>query len=146
MSDIKTHRARHEDTNSEHPFRRIFVNAGWLTGGRIGGDLANLVLFVVLARTFGPEGIGQYAYALGIASLMYAAVNFGLEDFAVRECARTRSTERGALVGRLLVIQGVALLVASLALWVFLGYLEHTVTGSILVASLVLQKVFFAFA
>jgi len=146
VSDARTRAPRDEDTDSENPFRRIFVNAGWLTGGRIGGDLANLVLFVVLARTFGPEGIGQYAYALGIAGLMYALVNLGLEDFAVRECARTRSAERGALVGRLLLMQGVALLIASLMLWVFLGYVGRTVTGSILVASLVLQQVFLAFA
>ncbi len=144
MNHKATCKTNKEDAPLNH-FRRILANAGWLTGCRVLGDLANLILFIVLARTFGPSGIGQYAYALGIASLVYAAANLGLEDYAVRQCARATSEEKGALVGRLLLIQVVALLAAGILLLLFLACFDHTLTGVILVMSLVFQQAFFAF-
>ncbi len=135
-----------QGSESVNPLWRILSNAGWLTGGRIAGDFANLVLFVVLARSFGPEGIGQYAYALGVAGLMYAAINLGLEDFAVRQCTRTPQAERGALIARLLLIQALALLIFGSVLGVHLAYAASTTTEVILVGALVVQQIFFAFA
>ena len=129
-----------------NPLRKILANASWLTGGRIVGDLANLALFVILARTFGPEGIGIYAYALGIAGLTYAAVNLGLEDFAVRQCARIAYERRGALIGRLLLIQAIVVVPAGTAFVFLLQYGKHTDTVTVLLASLVSQQVFFAFS
>jgi len=128
------------------PLQRIIANAGWLTGSQFVGDLGNLVLFVVLARTYGPAGIGQYAYALGIAGLMYAAVNLGFEDLAVRDCARTTPVARRALIGRLLFIQIMALAVASVLLLVFLSNVDHSTQGIAVILVLVVQQAFFAFS
>ena len=135
-----------EDLEPVNPLRQILANTSWLTGGRIVGDLANLALFVVLARTFGPEGIGIYAYALGISGLTYAAVNLGLEDFAVRQCARIAYERRGALIGRLLLIQAIVIVPAGIAFVFLLQYGRHTDTVAVLLTSLVSQQVFFAFS
>ena len=102
---------------------RMFVNASWLTGARGVGDILNLLLFIVLSRYYGPEGIGQYGYGLAIAALAFALVSMGLEDYAIRECSRLLLTDRGALIGKLVGIQlgGMACVFA-----IFLGLLLVT--------------------
>jgi O-antigen/teichoic acid export membrane protein len=126
--------------------RRILSNASWLTGSQFAGDVANLVLFVILARAYGPEGIGQYAYALGIAAIAYSIINLGLEDYAVRECARTSPARRGLLIGRLLAIQVSALLIVSVALYAYVAWVDHSGQAIALIIILVAQQAFFAFS
>lgn len=126
------------------PVGRIIANAGWLTGGRLAGDLLGLVFFVFLARNYGPEGLGQYAYGLGIAGLVYAGVNLGVEDFAVRECARVPAPERGEVVGQLTVLQLVALLTVALVVVVFFITVSHPAPLIAIVVVLSVQQTTFA--
>ena len=124
--------------------QRIIANASWLTGARIIGDLANLALFVALARRFGPAGIGEYAYSLGIAGLVFAGVSLGLGEYAIRECSRLSKTDQGLLVGRMLILQCFGLSAALLLLWIFLKNVNQTPQGSALVYILATQQVFIA--
>jgi O-antigen/teichoic acid export membrane protein len=58
----------------------------------------------VLARAFGPEGAGVYAFNFAIATILYEIVALGVEEYGVREF--TRDPARGrALIGRLLKAQ-----------------------------------------
>lgn len=128
------------------PVARIIANAGWLTGGRLVGDLLGLVFFVVLARNYGPEGLGQYAYGLGIAGLVYAGINLGLEDFAVRECARVPALERGEVVGQLMVLQVLALLCVVSITVAFFVIVRHPAVVITIVVVLCVQQASLALA
>ncbi|MFQ5690522.1 MAG: oligosaccharide flippase family protein [Gemmatimonadota bacterium] len=104
------------------PFLAVLRNAGWLTSANLVGDILGFVLFIVLSRNFGPSGIGEYAYGVAIAGLAHVAVMFGLEDYGVREVARSTASEARQLIGgligaQLVLLAGVAgLLVAFVAL------------------------------
>ena len=105
--------------SGEHPgsisekgsFFRSLRNAGWLTGGRLFGDLAGLALFVAVARYYGPSGVGIYAFALAIGQFVFSATNMSMEDYAIRECASFSTDERRALISKLLGLQAFVALV-----------------------------------
>lgn len=106
-------------------FRRILSGAGLLTVARVAGDLASALLFIAISRSFGVEGIGLYAYAFAVAGIAQLALNFGLDDYGLREYASRPPGERPQLLANALVIQLGLLVVVALALW---GYL--TVSGA----------------
>ncbi len=98
----------------------MLKNAGALTTARLTGDGLSFLLFIVLSRRFGLEGIGHYAFGMAVAGLAYALVNFGLENFSIRECAKLDAQERSSFLGRLLGHQiGLALLVLILLVGFF---------------------------
>ncbi len=103
----------------------ILANAGWLTFGRLAGDVLGFLLFVVVSRTFGPEGTGLYAYGFAISGFVYVVATLGLEDFGVREFARRAAGDRPDLLDRLLTAQLALLTVPVVALLAFL-WLSHT--------------------
>lgn len=96
---------------------QMLTNASWLTTARLAGDFASFLFFIILSRSFGPAGIGQYAYGFAIAGISYAAVNLGLEDYAIRECVRLPLEDRRILLDRLIGTQ------SGLAAIVLLGLL-----------------------
>jgi len=107
-------------TSRRHHLLLIIRNAGWLAGGRLTGDVLNLLLFIMLSRRFGPAGVGQYAYAFSIVGIAYAIASLGLEEYGVREMARRGSAEGRPLLEGLVATQlsVVAVAVAGMA-----GYL-----------------------
>ena len=94
---------------------QVLKNAGLLSLARFSGDALSLVLFIVLSRRLGPEGIGHYAFGLAIALMVYSWVNFGLEDFSIRECAHLDARERATLLGHLSGFQVVLVMVVVTA-------------------------------
>jgi O-antigen/teichoic acid export membrane protein len=81
--------------------------------GRAISDALAFALFVVLARAFGPEGAGIYAFNFAIATILYEMVALGIEEYGVREFARNPGSGP-VLIGRLLKMQSaVALLACS---------------------------------
>jgi glycosyltransferase involved in cell wall biosynthesis/O-antigen/teichoic acid export membrane protein len=95
-------------------------NATWLLGCRIGADLLNFVLFLVVTNAFGPAGIGVYAYGFAIAGLIYAATTLGIDEYAIREYVRRSRERRQRLVSDLLGAQAVIAALAVAALWLYL--------------------------
>lgn len=95
---------------------KTFSKAAWLVGGRSMSDALAFALFVALARAFGPEGAGVYAFNFALATILYEIVALGIEECGVREFAREPA--RGpALIGRLLKVQtAIALLGGALLL------------------------------
>jgi O-antigen/teichoic acid export membrane protein len=78
-----------QERREEAAGRRSFArNFGWLSAGRIAGDLLTFVLFIVLSRAFGQEGVGQYAFAMGLTGFFAAAADFGLYNLTVKELSR----------------------------------------------------------
>jgi O-antigen/teichoic acid export membrane protein len=70
---------------------RLFRNAGFLTAGRSLGDACNFVLFVAISRTYGQEGIGEYAFVMAITGFAAIAADFGLYFKTIRDIGRGRS-------------------------------------------------------
>ena len=89
-------------------------NASWLLACRVGADLLNFVLFLIVTRQFGPPGTGVYAYGFAIAGLVYSATTLGIDEYGIREYTQRSPERRGALLADLLgsqtCIGGVALL------------------------------------
>jgi O-antigen/teichoic acid export membrane protein len=78
------------------------------------------LLFVAIARDFGPAGTGQYSYAFAIGSLVALGASSGLEEFGLREHVRTTEASRRTVWSSLLTAQCAQL---ALALGGFVLYL-----------------------
>lgn len=75
------------------PRRRLLLNGAAIFGGEAVARSATLLMAVVVARRFGPAALGEYGYALALASILLLVPDFGMHLFAVREL----STEPGRL-------------------------------------------------
>jgi O-antigen/teichoic acid export membrane protein len=51
-----------------------------LFSGRFVGDLGTFLLFVILSRHFGEEGIGQYSFATVVGGIAMIMADFGLRS------------------------------------------------------------------
>ncbi len=72
--------------------RRIIRNAGFLTAGKIAGDLFTFLFFVVVTRVFGPEGIGKYSFAMAFTG--FFTVLLGLYDYSIKEISKYPGDKR----------------------------------------------------
>lgn len=98
-------------------------NALALLACRIGADLLNFLLFLVVSRRFGPEGMGEYGYGFALAGLVYYAATLGIDEFGVREYAILTPEQRPALISNLL---GTQVSIAVVVIAVLIGYLLIT--------------------
>jgi glycosyltransferase involved in cell wall biosynthesis/O-antigen/teichoic acid export membrane protein len=105
---------------------RLRRNASWLLACRIGADLLNFVLFLIVSRRFGPPGMGVYAYGFAIAGFVYSATTLGIDEYGIREYARRPASRRPALLADLL---GSQTCIAAVALIVLAIYLIATSPG-----------------
>lgn len=69
----------------------IFRNFGYLTLGRLLGDAFAFAFLVVLARTYGDEGVGNYGFALAITSVLVVLADFGLHNSSVKDISRDKA-------------------------------------------------------
>jgi O-antigen/teichoic acid export membrane protein len=98
-------------------------NAFALLACRIGADLLNFLLFLVVSRRFGPEGMGEYGYGFALAGLVYYAATLGIEEYGIREYSRLSDQRRATLISDLI---GAQVCIAVVVLVVLLGYLVIT--------------------
>ena len=98
-------------------------NAVSLLACRVGADLLNFLLFLVVSRRFGPEGMGEYGYGFALASLVYYAATLGIDEYGIREYTRCSPERRPTLISDLLGAQ-VCITIAVIA--VLGGYLWVT--------------------
>ena len=68
--------------------------------GRVLGVAFGLINSVVLARVLGIEGLGQYAYAMGLAAMFGLLPNLGLSTVITRAVARIRKGAAGSFASR----------------------------------------------
>jgi O-antigen/teichoic acid export membrane protein len=98
-------------------------NALVLLACRVGADLLNFLLFLVVSRHFGPEGMGEYGYSLALASLVYYAATLGIDEYGVREYTRRAPEQRPGLISNLL---GAQICIAVIVIGILIGYLLIT--------------------
>lgn len=102
-------------------------NALVLLSCRIGTDLLNFLLFLVVSRRFGPEGTGEYGYAFALAGLIYYAATLGIDEYGVREYTYRVPERRPSLISDLL---GAQVCIALVVIAILIGYLEVTQPSS----------------
>ena len=67
---------------------RILKSFGFLTAGKILGDICMFLFFVILSREFGQNGIGEYSFAMALTGFIAAFADFGLYNLSIKEMSR----------------------------------------------------------
>lgn len=67
--------------------RRVGLNSIWILGARALSQLLLLVFSILIARSLGETGLGQYAFIASILFLGNVATTFGLDTMIIRELA-----------------------------------------------------------
>lgn len=102
--------------------RRFLVNSAAIFGGEAVARCATLFMAVVIARRFGPTALGEYGYALALASILLLIPDFGMHLFAVREIATDTECLPGIFWNihwlKFFLTGTIALLVALASAWV----------------------------
>jgi len=70
---------------------RLIKNAGWLFGAEIVSKLFAYGIIVLLSRTLGPTGLGQYSFIFYYVGLLGVFSDLGVGYYFMREVARDRS-------------------------------------------------------
>jgi len=65
--------------------RRLLINSTAVFGGEAIARLATALMALVVARFYGLDALGNYGYALALASVLLLVPDFGLHLFAMRE-------------------------------------------------------------
>lgn len=69
---------------------RLIKNAGWLFSAEVVSKLLGYGVIVILSRTLGPEGLGQYSFIFYYVSLLGIFADFGVSYYLMREVARDK--------------------------------------------------------
>ena len=99
--------------------RLVLVNSAWLLADKLVRLGVGLVVWVWLARHFGPEGFGLWNYAIAFTALFGTLANLGMDGVVVRELVRD-GAQTGSLLGTAL---GLRLASSSLAALLAIGSL-----------------------
>ena len=70
---------------------RLIKNAGWLFGAEVISKLLAYGLIVLISRTLGPEGLGQYSFIFYYVGLLGIFSDLGVGFYFMREVARDKS-------------------------------------------------------
>ena len=76
---------------------RLLRNAGWLFGAEIISKLFAYGVIVILSRTLGPDGLGQYSFIFYYVGLLSIFSDLGVGYYFMREVARDKSKAEGLL-------------------------------------------------
>lgn len=66
----------------------IVRNFSYLTIGKILGDIFSFILFVMLSRTYGQDGIGHYSFAIALTGFFMVLADFGLTNLSIKDMSR----------------------------------------------------------
>jgi len=76
---------------------RLIKNAGWLFSAEVISKLLAYGVIVILSRTLGPEGLGQYSFIFYYVGLLGIFSDLGVGYYFMREVARDKSRLRDIL-------------------------------------------------
>lgn len=79
------------DSAGDRAGRRALRNTGVRAAAEVVGKLATFLLFAVLAREVGQEGVGAFVFALAFLGLCMVPIALGCDSYMLREVARDRS-------------------------------------------------------
>lgn len=108
--------------------KKIFANFNFLAVGKLIGDGFSFLLFIVLSRIFGDEGIGQYSFAIAYTGFFVVFAEFGLYFFSIKELTRTEPGAQKCFgtIFSLRLILSILVLIILLVTLVFLSFSYET--------------------
>lgn len=121
---------------------RILQNFGFLSAGKLLGDLFTFLLFVVLSRYYGQEGLGQYSFAMAIGGFMLVLSDFGLYPYSVKEISR-QDGRVGVYYGKIHTLRLALAGVVVLGLLLVLPWLPFPYELKLIIALLGVQQVLY---
>ncbi len=80
----------YREEESDHPLRRVVKNSATPLFAQLTGKVIDFGFAIFVLRLLGPEGNGQYAFAVTTWVFFAAFCDFGLEGIVTREVARVR--------------------------------------------------------
>ncbi len=103
-----------------------------LTIGKILGDFFLFIMFVVISRAFGQEGLGQYSFAIALTGFFMVLADFGLEYLSIKELSR-HSDAVGAYYGGIFLLRLLLSLIATLLLLLLVAFLPLSNDAKIII-------------
>jgi len=89
---------------------KILRNFSAMTSVKVASDVFTFVLFVVLSRTFGQDGIGQYSFGMAVTGFFAVFADFGLYNLNIKEASRKQGSLRDDFGAALTLRAGYTLL------------------------------------
>src|SRR5882757_2641581 len=122
------------------------TNAVWLSCSRVLADILSFLLFVAVARAFGPGGTGEYSYSFAIGALVALGATSGFEEFGIREYVRAAAAARARVWSNIISTQCAQLGVALAALAIFLPLSDARSAPDIIILELTMFQLAAALA
>src|SRR5450631_4220317 len=116
-------------------------NALWFTTCRLTGDVLNLLLFVLISREFAPAGVGAYSYGFAVATFAFVIGCLGIEEYGLRQYARTEAAHRPVFLSELMSTQALMVAAAIIALALYLTLTRPSSTTLLMVGSLGIYQI-----
>ena len=76
--------------------QKLIINAGWLLAGQSIQKLVSYLIILIISRTLGDVGLGQYSFIVSFTGFVSYLSDFGINYYIMRELARNK--ERKELV------------------------------------------------
>lgn len=89
---------------------KILKNFSTMTSVKVASDVFTFVLFVVLSRTFGQDGIGQYSFGMAVTGFFAVFADFGLYNLNIKEASRKNGSLQDDFGAALILRVGYTLL------------------------------------
>jgi len=89
---------------------KILKNFSTMTGVKVASDVFTFAFFVVLSRTFGQDGIGQYSFGMAVTGFFAVFADFGLYNLNIKEASRKDGSLRDDFGAALILRVGYTLL------------------------------------
>ena len=101
---------------------KIAKNFSYMAGGRILGDVFTFLLFVVIARVYGQNGLGEYSFAMAFSGFLVVFVDYGLTNYSIKELSK-KNAFQGDHYGGIFSIRLVLSAIVFLLLILLLPYI-----------------------
>jgi O-antigen/teichoic acid export membrane protein len=112
---------------------KITTNAIWLISCRVSADLISLLLFILIARHFGPSGVGTFSYAFAIATFLFMLTSLGLDTYGLQQYSQVPVSQRSRWIAELLGAQVLVVLTAVVAVTAYVAFVPGSaVTGKVI--------------
>jgi O-antigen/teichoic acid export membrane protein len=119
---------------------KYVMNILWMLTDKFSSMFATFALTIIIARYYGPEEFGIYAYAISIAAIVSSAGHMGLNGLIVRELVQDKENN-DRILSTVFILKSLVFCLAYLCVaiyaYIFESYNQDTYI-SLMVASLVI--------
>lgn len=122
-------------------FPKIIKNLGFLTIGRISGDIFSFIFFVVISRKFGQDGIGQYSFAMAFTGFFIVFVDLGMYYLVVKELSRNFSSNNSKYYGQFIALRLILSLTVFGALALSISFLNFSIEAKLIILVIGLNQI-----